>query len=78
MIKQEFLQKLGDQIKSIRAEKGINQSELAKRCFKDKQSIERIENAKVNPSAFILYEIAQALEVPLSRLFEFDDTKKEE
>lgn len=78
MVKQEFLQKLGNQIKLIRAEKGINQSELAKRCFKDKQSIERIENAKVNPSAFILYEIAQALDVSLSRLFEFDVTKEEE
>jgi len=68
MEKQEFLENLGKNIKAIRKEKGITQSELAWRCNKDKQSIERIENAKVNPSIFILSQLAKALEIPLSDL----------
>ncbi|MBT3621427.1 MAG: helix-turn-helix transcriptional regulator [Flavobacteriales bacterium] len=68
MEKQEFLLNLGNRIKSIRKEKGISQSELAWRCNKDKQSIERIENAKVNPSIFILSQLAKALDISLSEL----------
>ncbi|MBT4881537.1 MAG: helix-turn-helix transcriptional regulator [Flavobacteriales bacterium] len=68
MEKQEFLLNLGNRIKSIRKEKGISKSELAWRCNKDKQSIERIENAKVNPSIFILSQLAKALDISLSEL----------
>ncbi len=68
MDKQEFLDNLGANIKAIRKKQGITQSELAWRCNKDKQSIERIENAKVNPSVFILSQVAKALDIPLSDL----------
>ncbi len=68
MEKEEFLKNLGSNIKAIRKKQGITQSELAWRCNKDKQSIERIENAKVNPSIFILSQIAEALKISLSDL----------
>ena len=71
MQKEAFLQKLGANIVRIRKSKGINQSELANLCFKERQSIERVENAKTNPTIFYLYEIAQALEVSLSELMDY-------
>ncbi len=71
MQKEAFLQKLGANIVRIRKSKGINQSELANLCFKERQSIERVENGKTNPTSFYLHEIAQALEVSLSELMEF-------
>lgn len=67
-----FLVKLGDNIKKIRQEKNINQAELARRCEKDRQAIERIENGKVNPTAYSLYQIAKGLEVNLNRLTDFE------
>ncbi len=67
-----FLVRLGDNIKKIRQEKNINQAELARRCEKDRQAIERIENGKVNPTAYSLYQIAEGLEVNLNRLTDFE------
>jgi DNA-binding XRE family transcriptional regulator len=37
--------------------------------MKDRQSIERIENGKTNPTLFTLLEIANVLEVPMVDLF---------
>lgn len=71
MEKKEFLLKLGQNIKKLRKEKGINQSELARLCDKDRQAIERIENGKVNPTAYILYQIAKGLNVDLKTLMDF-------
>lgn len=72
MKEQVFLKKLGKQIKLIREEQRISQAELARRCFKEKQHLSQIENAKINPTVFTLYHISQALKIPLSRLMEFD------
>lgn len=71
MEKIEFLHRLGQNIVRLRKEKGWTQSELADKCDKEKQSIERVENGKINPTAYYLSEIAAALEVPVSELFNF-------
>lgn len=63
MKKQELSKKIGDNIKRIRKKQGITQAELARRCFKDKQAMEKIENGKVNPTAYSLYLVAKALNV---------------
>lgn len=65
MQKKQFLVALGDRIRQLRSEQGISQAELARRCDRDRQSIERIENGKVNPSIFILYQISLAMGVSL-------------
>ncbi|WP_439558060.1 helix-turn-helix transcriptional regulator [Dyadobacter sp.] len=60
------LQKLiGKRIIQLRTAKGWSQSDLARACEKDRQSIERIENGKLSPSLYTLYEIALALDVRL-------------
>ena len=71
MTKAVFLKKLGSNITRIRTEKGLTQVELALRCGKDKQAINRIEKGGHNTSAFVLYEIAQVLKVPVNELLEF-------
>jgi transcriptional regulator with XRE-family HTH domain len=63
------LQKLvGKRIIQLRTAKGWSQSDLARACEKDRQSIERIENGKVSPSLYSLYELASALGVRLEEL----------
>ncbi|TLV00914.1 helix-turn-helix transcriptional regulator [Dyadobacter luticola] len=63
------LQKLvGKRIIQLRTDKGWSQSDLARACEKDRQSIERIENGKVSPSLYSLYEISLALGVRLEEL----------
>lgn len=61
MKKLELAKKIGENIKRIRKKLGITQAELARRCFKDKQAMEKIENGKVNPTAYSLYQVAKAL-----------------
>jgi putative transcriptional regulator len=58
-----FLKKLGLHIQKIRMRKGLSQSELANIIGKDRQSIQRLEAGKINPSIYYLTEIAEGLEV---------------
>lgn len=72
MTKEAFLKKLGKNIARLREEAGISQTDLALRCDKDKQSLNRLEKGRINPSAYYLSEIATELKIPLSTLFDFD------
>ncbi len=71
MEKETFLIKLGNRIKELRKAKGLSQTDLAHKCGKDSQSLERVENGKTNPSAYYLYEVAKALKIPVKDLFDF-------
>ena len=68
MKKEELAKKVGKRIIQLRKEKGWSQSEFARACMKDRQTIERIENGKTNPTIYTLYEIASVLEEPISEL----------
>jgi putative transcriptional regulator len=60
--------KIGERIVELRTQKGWSQSDLARACNKDRQAIEKLESGKVNPTLFSLLEIANALEITLSKL----------
>lgn len=60
--------KIGQRIVEFREKKGWSQSDLARACKKDRQTIEKLENGKVNPTLYTLLEVATALEVSLSKL----------
>lgn len=68
MKKEQLQKKIGQRIIALREEKGWTQADLARACNKDRQAIEIIENGKVNPTIFSLYEIAKALGVGLEEL----------
>lgn len=71
MKKEDLARKVGSRIIYLREKKGWSQAELARVCLKDRQSLERIENGKTNPTVYTLYEIADALGVQLIELFRF-------
>lgn len=66
--KLELSQKVGERIKLVRSGLGISQAELARRCNKDSQHIELIENGKVTATIYTLYIVARALDVTLDEL----------
>lgn len=72
MTKDAFLKKLGKNIAHLREKAGLTQTDLALRCDKDKQSLNRLEKGRINPSAFYLSEIAAELKVPLKELLDFE------
>ena len=71
MNKELLKKKVGQRIVELRGQKGWTQSDLARASNKDRQAIEKLENGKVNPTVYSLYEISQALEVPLRKLVDF-------
>lgn len=71
MEKLELAKLIGNNIKRLRKEKGISQAELGRLCFKDKQAIEKIENGKVNATAYTLYQISDAIGVESLELWRF-------
>lgn len=71
MTKDQLKKKIGNRIVDLRIQKGWNQSDLARACGKDRQAIEKIENGKVNPTIYSLYEVSRALEVSLYKLLNF-------
>jgi transcriptional regulator with XRE-family HTH domain len=66
--KEQLKKKVGQRIVELRSQKGWSQSDLARACNKDRQAIEKLENGKVNPTLYTLFEVANALEVSLSKL----------
>jgi putative transcriptional regulator len=74
-VKSNFLKNLGKRISLLREKNGLNQSELALECEKDRQSINRLEKGNINPSIFYLYQISKALKVSLPELLDFKESK---
>src|SRR5690606_35387336 len=57
-LQKEFLIQLGQRLKKIRQEKGLSQSEVANLCGNERQSYERVENGRINPTIWYLKHIA--------------------
>lgn len=72
MTKDTLLKKLGKNVTRLRELAGLSQSELALRCDKDKQSLNRLEKGRINPSVFYLHQIAAELNVSLKELLDFE------
>jgi len=69
---QPFLIKLGKRIVELRKEKGLSQRELCLKMDWDKPNLSVIENGKTSPSITTLKKIAEALEIPLKDMFDFE------
>lgn len=61
---------IGLNILYYRKEKGYTQQQLAEMTSYSKNHIQQIETAKATPSIIALLDIAKALDIPVSKLFE--------
>lgn len=71
MEKEEFQKKLGVHIATLREKAGLSQNDLALKSDKDRQSLNRLEKGRINPSAFYLKQLADQLGVSLKELLDF-------
>lgn len=71
MKKAEIQKKIGERIVELRTQLGWSQADLARACGKDRQAIEKLENGKVNPTVYSLYEVAKALETTVAKIITF-------
>jgi len=65
--------KLGANIALFRRVRGLSQLELAEKINVSRTHISRIENSDSAVSLDVVFAIAQALDVPVHRLFDFDN-----
>ena len=61
-------QKLGENLKRIRTEKGITQGDIARALEIDKSFVSNIENGKTNPTLATIAKIAKAIGVSVDEL----------
>ena len=61
---------IGLNILDYRKEKGYTPQQLAEMTSYSKNHIQQIETAKATPSVIALLDIAKALDIPVSKLFE--------
>jgi putative transcriptional regulator len=66
--KEKLQKQIGKRIIYLREKRGWSQADLARESGKDRQAIEKLENGKVNPTAYSLYEISKALGVSLAEV----------
>ena len=72
MTKEIFLKKLGKNVARLREEAGLSQAELALRCDKDRQNLNRLEKGRINPSVFFLLQLAEELKIPVKDFLDFE------
>ncbi|MBW3466612.1 helix-turn-helix transcriptional regulator [Arthrospiribacter ruber] len=63
---------LGGKIKKFRKKKGLTQPQLGALINKDYQDVSRVENGKVIPSAYYIWQVSKALEIPIEEFFNFE------
>lgn len=61
-------EKLGQNLKRIRTEKGISQNKIARTLDIDRAFISNIENGKTNPTLATIAKIAKAIGVSIGEL----------
>lgn len=71
MNKKDFQRALGNRIRQLREAKNISQTELGNLCEIDRSNMNRIESGNTNPSSYLLYLIAQKLDIEASELLNF-------
>ena len=60
---------LSNRLKERRTELGLTQGELAELCLVSRKTINTVENGIFVPSTLLALKLAEALSVPVERLF---------
>jgi putative transcriptional regulator len=62
-------ERLANGLKELRAELGLTQAQLAERVGVTRKTINTVENGVFTPSAMLAIKLAEALSVPVEKLF---------
>jgi putative transcriptional regulator len=62
-------ERLANGLKELRAELGLTQAELAEHVGVTRKTVNTVENGVFTPSAMLAIKLAEALSVPVEKLF---------
>lgn len=66
----ERRERFGDVVRERRLAAGLSQEALAERCGVDRKSISRMETGAFSPRLDSVFNVAEALDIPVSELFD--------
>jgi putative transcriptional regulator len=66
----ERRERFGDVVREHRLAAGLSQEALAERCGVDRKSISRMETGAFSPRLDNVFNVAEALDIPVSELFD--------
>lgn len=66
-----IIQRFGARVRKLRQNKDISQLELAQKAKLDLTTVNEIENGSREPMLRTIWKISNALDVKISRLFDF-------
>ena len=66
-------ERLVNHLRQLRTDRGWTQAELAARVGVSRKTINTVENGIFVPSTVVALRLAQALSLPVERLFELDE-----
>lgn len=72
-MKEDILVKFGLKIRKIRKQKGLSQEQLAELSDLDRSYMGHIERGEKNITLLKIYQIANALQIDVNKLFIEDD-----
>ena len=72
---EELIQKVGKRVYNLRKEYNMTQLDLAIKSDIDERQIQRLENGHTSPTLKTLYKIANAFNISLAELVDFDSDK---
>lgn len=75
-VNEPFIKEFGKNLRKIRLSKKVSMQTLAYTINVEYSQISRIELGKINTSISTVYDIAEALDVPLNLFFDFEIEKK--
>lgn len=68
----KFLKNIGKKIKDLRKEQNLSQEKLAEKVGISRNYMGMIERAEINIPILTLYKLADALNIKVKNLFDFD------
>ena len=71
-VEKQYLNKLGNAIRTTRKSKGLTQQNIAALCDSEKANLSRIESGKTNSTIITLKKIADVLQIPVADLLGVD------
>lgn len=69
----EGLRQVGNRLRTLRKARGLSQEQLAWKADLELSQISRIERGVISAGLSQLFTIAEALEIPVKELFDFDN-----
>ncbi len=70
-MRKAFTKRLSEKLREIRKNKGFKQEELSEFAGLDESYVGHLERGVYSPTAFVMWKISQALNVPVSELLDF-------